>query len=29
MATLAYPANLQTSLAGNVDSTNTIQRTGE
>jgi hypothetical protein len=29
MATLAYPANLQTSQAGNADSTNTIQRTGE
>jgi hypothetical protein len=26
MATLAYPANLQTAQTGNADSTNTIQR---
>jgi len=28
MATIAYPGNLATSLAGNVDSTNTIRRQG-
>jgi len=28
MAVIAYPGNLQTSQAGNADSTNTIQRLG-
>jgi hypothetical protein len=28
MATLAYPANLQTAQTGNADSTNTVQRQG-
>jgi hypothetical protein len=28
MATIAYPGNLQTSQAGNADSTNVIQRNG-
>jgi hypothetical protein len=28
MAVIAYPGNLQTSQAGNADSTNTIQRSG-
>ena len=28
MAVIAYPGNLQTSQAGNADSTNTIQRNG-